>query len=158
MVSQKHPTPRKWMPASCLKSQMLAAAIMWSLVGIFLFLRGLLHIINLTDPYKPLWISVALVAGLFKAKVVLEKTARKIVTRISKRPEPSCLFGFMPSKSWLLILGMILLGILLRKSPLNRSLVWSIYIAIGAALFASSRIFWMSWKRWKTMGESSAKN
>ena len=116
------------------------------LVGIFLFGRGLWNILYVEDPYKLLWVALALGAGLLKAKMVLEKTAFNISDRIRNRPEPSCLFGFMPLKSWLLIAGMIMLGILLRKSPLNRSLVWSIYIAIGAALFASSRIFWRNWK------------
>ena len=136
----------KFTPLACLKTQMLTAALMWSGVGIFLFARGLLNIVNVQDEYKPLWVGIALAAGLFKAKMVLEKTATRIVNRVKKRPDPSCLFGFMPIKSWLLIGGMILLGIILRKSPLNRSLVWSIYIAIGAALFASSRIFWKNWK------------
>ena len=134
------------MPGACQKTQMLTAAVMWSVVGAFLFSRGFFNIIQIHDPYKPVWIGLALVAGLFKAKVILEKTARKIAARIKQRPEPSCLFGFMPVKSWLLIGGMIFLGVVLRKSPLNRSLVWSIYIAIGAALFASSRIFWKNWK------------
>jgi len=137
---------RKFTPVACLKTQMLTAAVMWSIVGLFLFSRGLFNIIFVNDVYKPLWIAVALAAGFFKAKLVLEKTAMKIASRIFDRPDPSCLFGFMPVKSWLLIAGMILLGILLRKSALNRSLVWSIYIAIGAALFASSRIFWIKWK------------
>ncbi len=137
---------KNFMPGACLKTQMLTAAIMWSVVGAFLFSRGLINILQIHDPYKPLWIGLALAVGIFKAKVVLEKTANKISARIKQRPEPSCLFGFMPLKSWLLILGMIFLGVMLRKSPLNRSLVWSVYIAIGAALFASSRIFWKGWK------------
>ncbi len=126
---------------------MLGAALMWSAVGIFLCGRGLVNIIKVEDPYKFLWVAIALVAGLFKAKMVLEKTAFRIVDRIRNRPDPSCLFGFMPVKSYLLIGAMIMLGILLRKSSLNRSLVWSVYIAIGAALFASSRIFWKNWKQ-----------
>ncbi len=144
MLAQKQ--KGKFTPVACLKTQLLTAAIMWSVVGLFLFCRGLFNIIFVHDPYKPIWVIVALAAGLIKAKVVLEKTALKIVSRISSRPEPSCLFGFMPVKSWLLIAGMIFLGVVLRKSPLDRSLVWSIYIAIGAALFASSRIFWIKWK------------
>ncbi len=136
----------RWTPTACTRTQMFAAALMWSIVGMFLFFRGLLNIWFLQDPYKFVWVAIALAIGLVKAKMVLENTAVKISSRIKDRPEPSCLFGFMPPKSWLLIIGMIILGILLRKSPLNRSLVWSIYIAIGAALFASSRIFWKSWK------------
>ncbi len=143
---ERHNTFGKFTPLACLRTQMLTAALMWSGVGIFLFARGLLNIVNVQDEYKLLWVGIALAAGLLKAKMVLEKTATRIIHRIKERQDPSCLFGFMPLKSWLLIGGMIMLGIILRKSPLNRSLVWSVYIAIGAALFASSRIFWKNWK------------
>ncbi len=129
-----------------IKKQLLSAAIMWSAVGIFLFLRGVINISFLDDPYKYLWVTIALALGIFKAKFVLEKTAKRIIERILKRDDPSHFFGFLPLKSWILIGSMIGLGILLRHSPLNRSLVWSVYVAIGAALFASSRIFWKGWK------------
>ena len=129
-----------------IKKQLLSAAIMWSAVGLFLFFRGVINISFLDDPYKYLWVAIALFLGVFKAKFVLEKTAERIIERILKRKEPSNLFGFLPLKTWFLIGSMIGLGILLRHSPLNRSLVWSVYVAIGAALFASSRIFWKGWK------------
>ncbi len=129
-----------------IKKQVFLAASIWSVVGIFLFLRGLLNIIQLTDPYKYLWLLAALFLGLIKAKVVLEKNAQKISNRILSRQNPSSILGFLPLKSWLLIGSMVAFGFFLRHSSINRSLVWSIYIAIGAALFASSRIFWSVWK------------
>lgn len=132
-------------PCATKKQQIFLAALMWSTVGIFLFARGLWNITLLDDPLKILWISLALMVGLLKAKIVLEKTARRIVSRIRARAENSCLFGFLSLKSWLLIIAMVAMGRILRISPLSRSLVWSIYIAIGAALFASSRIIWKQW-------------
>ena len=128
------------------KKQILLAAIMWSAVGIFLFLRGLINIFQLTDPYKYLWLIIGLILGLVKAKVVLEKNAQKISKRILSRTNPSSFWGFLPVKSWLLIISMIAFGFFLRHSNLNRSFVLSVYVAIGAALFASSRIFWNNWR------------
>ncbi len=128
---------------------MFLAAFMWTVVGLFLCGRGLLNILVLDDNLKFLWVGLALLVGLVKAKIVLEKTASKIAERISKRSSDSCLFGFLSLKSWVLIALMIVMGRLLRASPLSRSLVWSVYVAIGAALFASSRIIW---KRWRHSG------
>ncbi len=128
---------------------MLLAALMWSAVGIFLFARGVWNIAVLDDQLKYLWIAIALAVGILKAKVVLEKTAGKIAGRILSRPEDSRLLGFLSRRSWFLIALMIIMGKLLRATPLSRSLVWSVYVAIGAALFASSRILW---KNWKDMG------
>ncbi|RUM93149.1 MAG: hypothetical protein DSZ23_00245 [Thermodesulfatator sp.] len=136
-------------PAGSIRTQMLLAALMWSAVGVFLFLRGVWNIALLDDTLKYLWIAGALVIGLVKAKIVLEKTARKITKRIYNRPEKSCVFGFLSTKSWLLIAIMIIMGKLLRATPLPRALVWSVYVAIGAALFASSRIIWKSWQELK---------
>lgn len=133
------------------RQQMFLAALMWSAVGIFLFGRGVLNILVLDDSLKYLWVAIALFVGLVKAKMVLEKTAGKIVERIFQRSEGSCLFGFLSVRSWVLIALMIAMGRLLRASPLSRSLVWSVYVAIGAALFASSRIIW---KKWKELGSS----
>ena len=129
---------------------MLLAALMWSAVGIFLFARGVWNIAVLDDQLKYLWIAISLAVGILKAKVVLEKTAGKIADRILNRPEDSSLLGFLSRRSWFLIALMIIMGKLLRATPLSRSLVWSVYVAIGAALFASSRILW---KNWKDMGD-----
>ncbi len=129
-----------------IRQQMLLAALMWSAVGIFLFIRGVWNISGLDDQLKYLWIAAAMAAGLLKAKVILEKTAGRIAHRICSRSPDSNLLGFLSLKSWLLIVIMIIMGKLLRATPLSRSFVWSVYVAIGAALFASSRIIWRKWK------------
>ncbi len=139
-------------PRGSLRQQMFLAALMWSAVGIFLFARGVLNIVVLDDSLKYLWVSIALLAGLLKAKIILEKTAARIAARILGRSSDSCLFGFLSGKSWFLIALMIIMGKLLRATPLSRSLVWSVYVAIGAALFASSRILW---KQWRAMPDTS---
>ncbi len=134
-------------PKGDMRQQMFLAALMWSLVGVFLCVRGLINILVLEDNLKYLWVILALFIGLVKAKMVLEKTAGKIADRIFQRSSDSCLFGFLSLKSWVLIVLMMSMGKLLRLSPLSRSLVWSVYIAIGAALFASSRILWRRWRQ-----------
>jgi hypothetical protein len=62
-----------------------------------------------------------------------------------------CAFAFMPWKSYLLIPFMILLGFVLRHSPLPRLYLAVIYTAIVMALLLSSirylRHAWQGWKR-----------
>ncbi len=128
------------------RQQVFLAAMMWSIVGLFLFARGIVNIFLLDDSLKYLWMALALVVGLVKAKIVLAKTADRIVARIFKRPPDASLWGFLSVRSWVLIVLMIAMGKLLRASPLPRSLVWSVYIAIGAALFSSSKIIWDKWR------------
>jgi hypothetical protein len=40
---------------------------------------------------------------------------------------------------------MIIFGRLLRASPLPALLVFSVYVAVGAGLSFSSRLFWANW-------------
>ena len=96
---------------------------------------------------RSLWVlPLFLLLGLFKGKFVLTKSASRNVHRIRCRPEERyCLGGFMTWKAWLLVAGMIMLGRLLRMSPLPPLLVWGIYSAIGAALLMGSLHLWKAW-------------
>jgi phosphatidylserine/phosphatidylglycerophosphate/cardiolipin synthase-like enzyme len=49
-------------------------------------------------------------AGVMKSRLVLDRTATKILSRIASRGEGRCVGGFLSVRSWLLVLGMILLG------------------------------------------------
>jgi hypothetical protein len=86
-------------PEASRKTQMFLAALMWSTVGLFLCARGLMNILQIDDDLKLLCIVLSLLGGVFKAKMVLEKTAMMISRRIWSREEPSCLFGFFVKRS-----------------------------------------------------------
>lgn len=58
--------------------------------------------------------------------------------RILPSDEKKCVFSFMPWKSYLIIPGMITLGIVLRHSAVPKHYLSIIYIAIGLALTLSS--------------------
>jgi len=77
---------------------------------------------------------------------MLTKSAKKNIDRIKGRPEGKyCIGGFMPWKAWLLVAAMIILGRLLRSSPLPPTLIWGIYAAIGEALLIGSLLLWKEW-------------
>jgi hypothetical protein len=90
---------------------------------------------------------VGVVAGLVKSRLVLDRTAAKILSRIASRGEGRCVGGFLSVRSWLLVLGMILLGRVLRGGLLPTPAVGVLYVAIGTGLLASSRVAWRAWFR-----------
>jgi hypothetical protein len=93
------------------------------------------------------FLAASILAGWAKARFVLERTAMRTLDRIESRGDGRCLGGFLSWKSWLLVASMILLGRLLRSSPLPVLYRGMIYAAIGGALLIASRLLWAGWRR-----------
>jgi len=134
-------------PAACVRVHVLLASFMWTIVGLFLFVRGASNMMSLTGTVNPWWLVVAAFIGVLKGRLIFDKTAVRVISRIESREENKCLGGFLSLKSWGMIVLMIFLGMSLRVSPLPGVLVWGIYVAVGAGLFFSSRLFWREWIR-----------
>jgi hypothetical protein len=135
-------------PAATCSVHLLTGAVVWSLVGLLLALRGGWNMLALPD-FAWWWLAVAVIVGLLKGQLVFVRSARRSVRRIIERGDGKCLGGFIAIKNWFLIIAMIVMGKLLRMSSLHGSIVWGVYIAAGSALALSSRIFWMAWCRQK---------
>jgi hypothetical protein len=129
-------------PAASRGTHLLAAALLWSLVGTGLIAVGVHWVMASHAHHALLVLPLAGGIGWLKARLFLDRTARRIVRRIEERGDGRCLGGFLSWKSWLLVLCMILLGRALRLSPLP--LLWrgGIYAAIGTALLVASRVVW----------------
>jgi hypothetical protein len=94
-----------------------------------------------------LWIIVpALIAGTLKSLFFLDNTARKGVHRILEMADGTCLGAVYSIRTWLLVLVMMGSGMVLRQSTLPRELLGGLYVAIGWALFYSSRHAWQAWR------------
>ena len=66
------------------------------------------------------------------------KIAEKNLKRILEMQDKSCIFAFIPWKSYLIIAIMILMGAVLRHSVIPKHYLAVLYIAIGLALALSS--------------------
>ncbi len=132
-------------PSASARVHILAAALMWTLVGSFLFLWGARGLFEAAGSNGLLWGVFATGIGLIKGMAVLQKTAGRVTARIKERGDGRCLGGFMSPKSWALIAVMAASGRLLRHSDLPRLIVWCVYVAVGAALLFASRVFWREW-------------
>lgn len=140
---------RRWLelhkPRGSARSQLFLAEMMWTVVGSMLLGLGLLWIVR--RYHGPGWAYAApfLVLGVVKALLILDRVARRTIHRIRTRGDDHCVGGFFSPASWGLILGMMLLGQVLRASPVPRADVGFLYVAVGSALLISSRMLWREW-------------
>ena len=128
-------------PGASTRTNLLAASLMWSCIGLFLMARG-----YLLCPALP-WLFLALAVGIgtLKAFLVIERAARKNIARIVARPDGMCLGGVYSWRMWGMVVCMMLGGRLLRNSSVPPLVVSVIYIAVGWALLLSSRLIWQEW-------------
>ena len=117
---------------------------MWTTIGALLLYRGVTLI---KGEYLPYLAAAGLIGGSLKSLLVLDKVSRRGIERIKKFSDNTCIGAVYSWKTWLLVFGMALFGILFRRLHMP-GLRGTICVAIGWALVLSSRIAWMSWIRW----------
>jgi hypothetical protein len=89
---------------------------------------------------------LALVIGFLKGHFLLSRMARRNIRRIlelSPHKEKICIFAFQAIQAYLVIFGMMALGIILRHSSVAREALAVVYLAIGSALMYASIPYWM---------------
>ena len=128
---------------------LFAAPFLWTAVGCVLMVRGFAWL----DPGRGrLLVLVALFAGTLKSLLVLDRVAARAVGRIGRFGDRTCLGAVYSWRTWLLVLGMIAAGALLRRSPLPGPLLGTLYLAVGWSLCLSSRV---GWRHWRTLSRNN---
>jgi hypothetical protein len=130
---------RKYKPGVSLRTYYTVAASIWSGVGLMLLIRGGAFLFAAGSQWLLL---PAVVIGTCKSLLILDKSAKKNLTRLSQKKDGSCLGGVYSPKMWGLILAMMIMGKLLRESGLPGEYLGVFYGAIGWALLFSSRLLW----------------
>lgn len=142
----------------------ILSGTVWFLVGIFLLNVGLKLLLNpLADPSltnKEAFMSsfgnwlggnetavlvtiiLALVIGYAKGKYVLGKSARQGVSRILSFPNPTSIANVYSAKYYILLAGMIGLGVLIKVLDIPTDIRGWIDTAIGAALINGAMIYY----------------
>ena len=122
------------------------AALVWTLAGGMLLTRGILM---LETSSGFLWYKViaCIGCGLVFFKFVFSGISRKHVNRIKNlKGVQHRFYEFFNSRSYLMMLGMISLGIFLRKtSIISLASLSFAYITMGIPLMLSSIRFYYSW-------------
>lgn len=134
----------KYKPGVNKKIHLLLAAAIWPLVGITLFQRGLNWIVD--SGYNWL-IPVSFVVGTMKSFLIFDRTAKKGIDRILRFGDNTCIGAVYSVKTWVMVLGMMSLGFVLRSLSISPHILGTFYVAIGWGLFLSSRYAWQSWYR-----------
>lgn len=136
--------PDSLFPQAGLRPQLAAAALMWLVGASILLIRGVGY---LRDEHWALWLlTTAVVLGVLKARILLDRVARKAVARIRTRGR-AWFFGFFSVKSWVFVIVMMGGGILLRRSGIHHGVLAVIYLGVATALILADRIFWSAFFR-----------
>jgi hypothetical protein len=82
--------------------------------------------------------------GTLKALFILDRAALRNIRRITALQDGACLGGVYSWKMWLVIVGMMLAGRLLRLygSAASSSYLGLLYVAVGWGLLLASRKLW----------------
>ncbi|MCP5507301.1 MAG: hypothetical protein H7A37_03240 [Chlamydiales bacterium] len=147
------------------KSLIFISGCLWIAVGMFLLPRGLKLLVAgsvparyfdslpypLLDYLSPMVggietaaviiIAVALVIGYLKARFVLSKTVKRVVTRVLSLPNPVAFTAIYGKGYLLLIASMMGLGFVIRYTGVPDDVRGLINVAIGSALINGGLIY-----------------
>jgi hypothetical protein len=134
------------------QAHLVIAGLLWTMVGAGLLTMGAVFWFHL--PYlgfldrQHLAIgSLAIGIGLLKGKVILDRTANRVIARVDTLSEPNPLKSIGQMFGWktiALILSMMGIGILLRRVGVSFEIRGLIYLAVGVALLWSCRRYWQA--------------
>jgi hypothetical protein len=134
----------RFVPAAQVNTRILLATLLWSGIGLMLLTRGVL---TLSGSGREWWLGLAVLLGTLKSRLVLDRVVLENMTRLRGLDGDRCIGGVYSVKTWLLVAAMIVLGRLLRLSPLPVWLIGLLYVTVGWALFWSSRLGWSAWRQ-----------
>lgn len=149
-VSKTRQRAERWKPAVGVRTQLTAASVLWTCVGIGLGAAGVVWCLGSDHALGLVGLGLAL--GLAKAHWVIRPVALRNLARIIQRGDGRCLGGFLSWKSWAFVGAMMSLGFVLRRSSLPESVLGVLYVAIGAALLVAALPLWRSVFERATLG------
>jgi hypothetical protein len=142
------------------KAVLVLSAMTWLAIGILLLTKGfalLLKPLESGQSYLLLdWvrsfagsreqaglliICLGLMIGFIKGRMVLSKTAGRIMKRLEALPNPCALSSIYPLSYVILIAGMMCLGISLKWMPIPADLKGLVDVAVGSALTNGSAFY-----------------
>ena len=131
----------KFKPGGQRRTHLLLAACLWTSIGILLLVRAS----HWLWPAKMILLLPAFALGTLKSLFILDKAAKRVIERILRLADGTCLGAVYSIKTWLLVLVMMASGMVLRRSSLSPEVLGVLYGTIGWALLFSSRNAWRAW-------------
>ena len=134
-------------PVAALQWHLFLAALMWSVVGVLLAVFGVRWVLQANSAHPGPLVMIAVAVGVVKARLVLDRAAGRMVSRIRDRGDGRCLGGFLSVGTWLLVVLMATGGRLLRAGILPAMWTGLVYVAVGVGLALAARNIWRAWYR-----------
>lgn len=128
----------KWKPGVHKSALLLLGGLLWIMVGIMLNVLAYSWLRAERIDYALLATIAGFVASLMIHHFGFLRLVDKNLDRILPMEGRRCIFSFMPWKSYVLIIIMIVIGMLLRHSPIPKVYLAVLYTGIGTALILSS--------------------
>ena len=123
------------------------AGLMWSAVGIMLCRLAYIWLTAVHWSWALPLGTLGIISALAAYRYGFSGIALKNIDRLCILSDKPCIFAFQAWESYLIIVVMIILGIIIRHSPLPRHFSALIYLTIGGALLLSSfhyyRCIWL---------------
>lgn len=123
---------------------MLIAGIVWSIAGLILIFKSY-NFMNFEVEYIFIYLSISILAGVLFYYFLFSKISKRHIDRLrSFQNERYSIFSFFNLRSYILMFGMISMGVIIRKSQLvqNQTLAY-VYLTMGIPLFISSIRFYL---------------
>lgn len=118
-------------------------------------------VLNFMAPYAGgmesaalIWIAFALFIGFLKGKKVLSKSVNRNVNRITSLPNPASLSKLYTPAYFLLLGAMVILGMLVRLTPLD--IRGAVDVAVGSALINGAMLYFrLAWRNRQIQSETT---
>ncbi len=115
---------------------MLAGGL-WLAVGIMLVVMAYLWVKGALRDIPAIPLVFGIVMSYVLYRFALSGIVDKNIVRIDSMPERANVFSFMPVRSYLIIIVMIIMGRVLRGSVIPKEYLAIVYLAMGLALIFS---------------------
>jgi hypothetical protein len=111
-----------------------------------LFLPKLSSLVGSAQQASLLLVCVAIFVGFLKGRLVLSRSANRIISRILALPNPCSILSIYPRSYLILLASMMALGMGLKWIPIPYDLRGFIDIAVGSALINGSAFYFRQLK------------
>jgi hypothetical protein len=129
---------KKWTPGVPKSILLFIAGIVWIVAGIMLNRLAYSWLVVEKTDHAVIAAFTGFTCSLFIHHFGFLRIVDRNLDRILPMVDRRCVFSFMPLKSYVLIVIMIVMGMLLRHSPIPKLYLSVLYIGIGMALILSS--------------------
>ncbi|MDP2982137.1 MAG: hypothetical protein Q8O92_02260 [Candidatus Latescibacter sp.] len=117
---------------------LFTAGVVWICVGTVLLFLAFSWLSNASKVNSYVFVGAGVLLALIAHHFGFLKIVDKNLERILSTDEKKCFFSFIPLKSYLIIVVMIVMGTMLRHSAIPKQYLAILYIGIGLALLLSS--------------------